>query len=317
MYEFIANALAAWPDDLADCGAYVCTLSNPQALDIGTLLGGAPRESPFYKVLASEPRMLMLANRFTPIHMRLWCVYEAFLAYELGIAVRIAGEALHLLSGELAEFLRLKEGAASRMRREATEPVRAAAATLEARGGEAAAALHSLLPRVEDALEEVARAKLRVLLAEDAALVDFDKAACFDDNDRTAILADIGDRYRSAASFVAGLVRDAVCRSVGAACDDAATNFACDDADLTSPASVLDVVARLWLARQRLTHLRLRHCAVSDDGAHALRCAVQWLTRLKVRCRVVRIVLSRVRARACVSDPCSGRPVPHSTSTPT
>ena len=57
----------------------------------------------------------MLANRHTPIHERLWCVYEAFLAYELGIAVRIAGEALHLLSGELAEFLRLKEGAAKRM----------------------------------------------------------------------------------------------------------------------------------------------------------------------------------------------------------
>ena len=57
VYEFIANALQAWPDDLADCGAYVCTLSNPQALDIGKLLGGAPRESPFYRVLASKPRM--------------------------------------------------------------------------------------------------------------------------------------------------------------------------------------------------------------------------------------------------------------------
>ena len=78
--------------------------------------------------------MLMLANRHTPIHERLWCVYEAFLAYLLGIAVRIAGEALHLLSGDLAEFLRLKEGAAKRMVDESRAQVEEAVA--RRRGGQ-------------------------------------------------------------------------------------------------------------------------------------------------------------------------------------
>ena len=176
VYEFIDHALAAWPDGCE--GAYICTLSNPQNLDIGTLLGSAPRASPFFKVLSADPppRMLMLANRHTPIHERLWCVYEAFLANEKEIVVRIAGEALHLLSGDLAEFLRLKEDAAKRMIDEARAPVTEAVASLEAQG---AAALHTLLPRVDAAFEEVARAKLRMLRAEDATLVDFERASCF------------------------------------------------------------------------------------------------------------------------------------------
>ena len=276
VYEFIDHALAAWPDGCE--GAYICTLSNPQNLDIGTLLGSAPRASPFFKVLSADPppRMLMLANRHTPIHERLWCVYEAFLAYELGIAVRIAGEALHLLSGDLAEFLRLKEGAAKRMVDESRAPVEEAVASLEAQG---AAALHTLLPRVDAAFEEVARAKLRVLRAEDATLVDFEHASCFSEADRTAIRSDIGDRSRAAASFVAGLVRDAVCRGS----EEAGEAIALDGADLTVPTSIFALVARMWLGRATVTRLALRRCVLSAEGALDVQHAARWLTQLQVR----------------------------------
>ena len=41
VFEFIDNALAAWPDDLAgdDCGAYICFLSNPQVSDVLAKIG--------------------------------------------------------------------------------------------------------------------------------------------------------------------------------------------------------------------------------------------------------------------------------------
>ena len=73
VYEFAKNALDAWPDDAT--GAYICCLSNPQNLDIGTLLGSEPADSPFHRVLCADPRpdaLIMLANRNTPIHSRLW-----------------------------------------------------------------------------------------------------------------------------------------------------------------------------------------------------------------------------------------------------
>ena len=73
VYEFAENALASWPD--ACEGAYICCLSNPQNLSIGALLGSDPTDSPFYRVLSADPKpdaLIMLANRNTPIHSRLW-----------------------------------------------------------------------------------------------------------------------------------------------------------------------------------------------------------------------------------------------------
>jgi hypothetical protein len=72
IYEFAKNALAAWPEGCE--GAYLCCLSNPQNLDISALLGGDAKNSPFWRVLSEQPdALVMLANRNTPIHSRLWC----------------------------------------------------------------------------------------------------------------------------------------------------------------------------------------------------------------------------------------------------
>ena len=62
--------------------AYVCFLSNPQNLDIGKMIA-KPSESPFAKSLASAKQMMVVPNRVVSIYSRIWCVFEAFLAYKL------------------------------------------------------------------------------------------------------------------------------------------------------------------------------------------------------------------------------------------
>lgn len=58
----------------------MCFLSNPQNLDISHLLS-SPIDSPFAKALAHSTHVLAVPNCVCSIYSRLWCVYEAFLAY--------------------------------------------------------------------------------------------------------------------------------------------------------------------------------------------------------------------------------------------
>ena len=78
VFEFIDKVLQSWPHRAG--AAYVCFLSNPQNLDIGHLIA-TPEESPFAKALDSSRHVLAVPNRKGSIYARLWCVYEAFLAY--------------------------------------------------------------------------------------------------------------------------------------------------------------------------------------------------------------------------------------------
>eukprot|EP00931_Biecheleriopsis_adriatica_P055957 TRINITY_DN33175_c0_g1_i2.p1 TRINITY_DN33175_c0_g1~~TRINITY_DN33175_c0_g1_i2.p1 ORF type:complete len:613 (+),score=63.18 TRINITY_DN33175_c0_g1_i2:39-1841(+) len=79
MYEFIDKALNSWPSGKKAC--YICLLSNPQNLDISSLIS-SPRNSPFALCLGTSTHMLVIPNRCVSIYSRLWCVYEAFLAYQ-------------------------------------------------------------------------------------------------------------------------------------------------------------------------------------------------------------------------------------------
>eukprot|EP00931_Biecheleriopsis_adriatica_P086378 TRINITY_DN61061_c0_g1_i1.p1 TRINITY_DN61061_c0_g1~~TRINITY_DN61061_c0_g1_i1.p1 ORF type:complete len:436 (+),score=46.59 TRINITY_DN61061_c0_g1_i1:13-1320(+) len=94
VFEFWKHALSSWPDDCL--GAYICFCANPQHLgDLLSEMIQSPKDSPFYKVLASRPRtmtMIMVPNQNSPIHSRLWCVYEAYCAATLGIRVQVAGD---------------------------------------------------------------------------------------------------------------------------------------------------------------------------------------------------------------------------------
>ena len=85
-------------------GVYICSLCNPQNLNIGELLGSAVPDSPFYRILtspSSPPRqMIMVANSQTPNHQRLWCALEAHVSLNRKriSRVRITGHAHYLLT---------------------------------------------------------------------------------------------------------------------------------------------------------------------------------------------------------------------------
>jgi len=87
IYEFIDSVEHSWPRGAR--AAYVCFLSNPQNLDIAGLIA-SPRESPFALALQAAPIMLVLPNHSLSIYTRLWCCYEAFLAYSWRKTIRVA-----------------------------------------------------------------------------------------------------------------------------------------------------------------------------------------------------------------------------------
>ncbi|CAE8592166.1 unnamed protein product [Polarella glacialis] len=80
IFEFIDKVVYSWP--VGKKAAYICVLSNPQNLDIASLIQ-IPRESPFAKSLESATHMLVVPNHSASIYSRLWCVYEAWLAYSM------------------------------------------------------------------------------------------------------------------------------------------------------------------------------------------------------------------------------------------
>jgi hypothetical protein len=77
-YELIDKVLASWPRGKHH--AWCCILANPQNLDIGHLIG-QPSLSPFALALKSATHMMVVPNTKCSNYSRIWCVYEAYLAY--------------------------------------------------------------------------------------------------------------------------------------------------------------------------------------------------------------------------------------------
>lgn len=93
IYEFIDKVLHAWPRGAKR--AYCCLLSNPQNLDISMLIK-SPKDSPFAKALSSASVMLVVPNKSGSIYARLWCAYEAFLAWQQGKTIVVARAPLQM-----------------------------------------------------------------------------------------------------------------------------------------------------------------------------------------------------------------------------
>ncbi|CAJ1345431.1 unnamed protein product [Effrenium voratum] len=87
VYEFIDKVERSWPRGAK--AAYVCFLSNPQNLDISSLLT-SPSASPFALALESASTMLVIPNERVSLYTRLWCVYEAYLAFTCSKNIRTA-----------------------------------------------------------------------------------------------------------------------------------------------------------------------------------------------------------------------------------
>ncbi|CAK9076395.1 Uncharacterized protein SCF082_LOCUS36833 [Durusdinium trenchii] len=87
IFEFIEKVLTSWPARARH--AWCCMLANPQNLDIAALLH-SPSMSPFAVALQSSKYMLVVPNRDISVYTRLWCGYEAYLAYEGKKIIRTA-----------------------------------------------------------------------------------------------------------------------------------------------------------------------------------------------------------------------------------
>ncbi|CAE7261978.1 mak16-a [Symbiodinium necroappetens] len=101
IFEFVDKVVSCWPRHAA--GAYVCFLSNPQNLDIGHLIA-SPESSPFAQAMQSATQVLVVSNKTCSIYSRLWCVYEAFLAYSWEKPINTART---LAPGALARRIRI------------------------------------------------------------------------------------------------------------------------------------------------------------------------------------------------------------------
>ena len=95
VFEFVDKVSSSWPRGAT--AAYCCMLANPQTLDICSLVA-SPSSSPFARALHIAKTVLVVPNRRSSIYLRLWCVYEAFLACgldkELYVATPPLGSAL-------------------------------------------------------------------------------------------------------------------------------------------------------------------------------------------------------------------------------
>ncbi|CAE7801825.1 unnamed protein product, partial [Symbiodinium sp. CCMP2456] len=87
VFEFMDKVSYSWPKGAT--AAYVCFLSNPQNLDITHLIA-TPEQSPFARALRVANQMLVVPNQQVSIYTRIWCVYEAFVAYSLEKPIRTA-----------------------------------------------------------------------------------------------------------------------------------------------------------------------------------------------------------------------------------
>lgn len=79
--ELIDKILASWPP--GKVAAWCCIFANPQNLDISDLIR-EPCTSPFAKALNCSSHMMVVSNGQMSIYTRVWCVYEAYLAYTWG-----------------------------------------------------------------------------------------------------------------------------------------------------------------------------------------------------------------------------------------
>eukprot|EP00929_Paragymnodinium_shiwhaense_P026558 TRINITY_DN15785_c0_g1_i5.p1 TRINITY_DN15785_c0_g1~~TRINITY_DN15785_c0_g1_i5.p1 ORF type:complete len:422 (-),score=49.58 TRINITY_DN15785_c0_g1_i5:397-1662(-) len=78
IFESIDKVLASMP--FSSHNVWCCMLANPQNLDIGGLISD-PKASPFALALSVAPMVLVIPNCKESIYRRLWCSYEAYLAY--------------------------------------------------------------------------------------------------------------------------------------------------------------------------------------------------------------------------------------------
>eukprot|EP00929_Paragymnodinium_shiwhaense_P100921 TRINITY_DN6361_c0_g1_i2.p1 TRINITY_DN6361_c0_g1~~TRINITY_DN6361_c0_g1_i2.p1 ORF type:complete len:644 (-),score=74.97 TRINITY_DN6361_c0_g1_i2:587-2518(-) len=85
IFEFAEKVQGLWPSDARHL--YCCFLSNPQNGDVSAMLGQSAVKSPFAVALARARYLLVVPNHQQSIYSRLWCVFEAHVAMQLGLQI--------------------------------------------------------------------------------------------------------------------------------------------------------------------------------------------------------------------------------------
>ena len=97
VFDFDRSLRAAWSGDDA---MYICFLSNPQNLrELIRRMLATIETSPFRVALQHLPtggKLILVANQNVPVHTRLWCVYELYVASENQIPIVLVGQPLDL-----------------------------------------------------------------------------------------------------------------------------------------------------------------------------------------------------------------------------
>ena len=256
----------------------------------------------------SQPRpkaMMMLANRNTPIHSRLWCVLEAYQAQACGVQqIRIEGAATQIVTGERGAALKKAESEAAELEHTAMEQARAANERLLQQDDPAAkeaadAAANEAKRQIAEAKDKAASTRLDVLLASAKELIDLDNAQCSVEADRVAIRAIIDGSEDKITEQIGELIRNNVA-GVGEERDDPnvvdgplgplkidAPSLTIGDGKLGTPAAVLQLAKWLW-SRPAAEELVLNKAKLLPIGVDVL-------------CAAVRVGLLNVTRLECAS----------------
>ena len=197
--------------------------------------------------------------------------------------------------------MQLQESAAERRMRDTEAEVR-----LLVDAARPDAALRDLLGKIADAEQEVARAKVDVLLAGDHELIDLDKAECFSADDKAMILGLVANDQPSIVALIASLIRDNVCQS---AVHDRALPLSGDVAvdlsrcDLDAPLTLLAFAAWLRTVRPATSCLTMH---ITTESCTFLRRAMEEgtlprLQELRLTARRLSDEAKRELERCCAS----------------
>lgn len=85
-YELINKILASWT---SGGNIWCCIFALPQNLNIGSIIC-EPRRSPFAMALRSASHVMVVSTERASIYVRIWCVFEAYLAMKWGKVVFLA-----------------------------------------------------------------------------------------------------------------------------------------------------------------------------------------------------------------------------------
>jgi len=234
---------------------------------------------------------VMLANGNTPIHSRMWCVFEAHRARQERIPhVCISGKAEQLLTGSLAAELRVEEELAQAQQDEHEASIKD---ELEQRlrspellgDGFGLDRVGPQLQRFRDAAERVAHVKLTVLRAPDQQLVDLDSVECSSPSDMTMIRQEIAGEELQIIKVVTGLIRNVACGISNVTADarvapgSLALSLDADRVDLRTTrfadSALLLLQLEGWLRlRPRVQQIFASAHGLGDEGVGLLRTAL-------------------------------------------